>query len=264
MTSQSPSLSALPRPRAVPAAAGARWFHSAAALLLTVLVVAGFHRFYTQGRAYPGRELAPPIRDLLIVHGASMTAWLLLAVVQPFLVALRNMRLHRILGTFGAFLALAIAVPGWLVGVESARIAPPDLRIWGMTPPQFMIVPIGSLVLFAGFVAAGILARRRPDVHRPMMVLATLSVASAGIGRIDMLNQLYAGTVFDRVLGPFFSTLALGGLLLAVRCVLTRGSRRFSERPFIAGYALLVAANAAMVHLATGDLWAGISRALLG
>ena len=271
VTSQMPSLSALPQPRAVPAATGVRWFHSGAALVLCALVFAGFHRFYTQGQAYPGRELAPPIRTLLIVHGTGMTAWMLLAIVQPLLVALRNMRLHRTLGTIGALLALAITVPGWLVGTASARIAPPDMRIWGLTPPQFMIVPIGSLVLFAGFVAAGIWARRRPDVHRPMMFLATLSAASAGIGRIDALNELYAGTIFDRLLGPFFTTLAVGGLLLAARCVLTRAVGRTvgravgrtSERPFVLGFAVLVAANAAMVQLATSELWAVVARALL-
>jgi hypothetical protein len=38
------------------------------------------------GKAYPGRELAPEIRTLLIPHGIGMSAWFLLFLVQPLLI----------------------------------------------------------------------------------------------------------------------------------------------------------------------------------
>lgn len=251
-----PSQGSVARPSR--ASIGVRAFHSAASFVLLLLVFWGFHHFYTEGRAYPGRELAPPMRTVLIVHGVSMTAWLLLSVVQPLLALLRNMRVHRTLGMIGTGLAVAIAVPGLLVAIASVQNSPPGMVIWGLTPHEFMIVPVASLVVFLAFVTAGIWARKRPAVHRPMMQLATLAVASAGISRIDALSNLYAGTVWDHLFGPFFFTLVFGGLLLLGRCLVTRSFDRW----FAGGYAALVLANFAMMRLATTGVWSGIAHAL--
>lgn len=248
------------RPQTARRALALRLFYSGSAAVLLLLMFVGFHAFYLHGRAYPGRELAPPIRTLLILHGAGMTAWVVFFLVQPLLILGRRHRAHRVLGSIAAVLALAVTVLGFRVGIESARIAPPDLRMWGMTVRQFMIVPLGSISLFAAFVGLGVWARRRPDLHRPMMLLATVAAMSAAIGRIDSLNALYAGTVWDRLFGPFFTTLLVGGALLTVRCLLTRSI----ERWFAAGYAALVLANLAMVHLAPTALWDTIAGALLG
>ena len=69
------------------APAEGRWFYSAATLALLVITLAGFRFFYLEGKAYPGRELAPPIRTLLVAHGILMTGWMALAAAQPLLVA---------------------------------------------------------------------------------------------------------------------------------------------------------------------------------
>ena len=71
-----------------------RYFYAVATVLLLVLVISGFHFFHFEGRAYPGaRELTPPIRMLLITHGVAMSAWMLLAIVQPLLVAQSRVKL---------------------------------------------------------------------------------------------------------------------------------------------------------------------------
>jgi hypothetical protein len=64
----------------------ARLFYSGAAAALFILAFLGFQQFYLHGKAYPDRELAPPIRTLLIVHGVAMSAWMLLFVAQPLLI----------------------------------------------------------------------------------------------------------------------------------------------------------------------------------
>ncbi len=91
-------------PKAAPSSGASflqRWFYSLASLSLLVLMFVGFQMFYLQGMAYPGRPLTPPIRTLLIVHGVMMTGWILLAVVQPMLVAKKSVRLHMKLGLLG-------------------------------------------------------------------------------------------------------------------------------------------------------------------
>jgi uncharacterized membrane-anchored protein len=109
--------------------AGARLFHTLAAALLCVMMLVGFQQFYFHGRAYPGRDLAPPIRTLRIVHGSSMTLWMLLFLVQPLLIVARNRRLHMTLGKIGAVLAAAIVVVGVKTAIESVRVSPPGLKI---------------------------------------------------------------------------------------------------------------------------------------
>ena len=87
----------------------ARLFYSGAALLLLVLMFLGFQQFYLHGKAYPDRELAPPIRTLIILHGLGMSAWVLLFLVQPLLVASGNRRVHMMLGRVGAGLPPALS-----------------------------------------------------------------------------------------------------------------------------------------------------------
>src|SRR5512139_458269 len=74
-----------------------RLFYSLSSLLLLVLTFLGFKLFYLEGKAYPGHPLPPPTRTLLIVHGLLMSVWILLAVVQPWLIAAKNRKLHMML-----------------------------------------------------------------------------------------------------------------------------------------------------------------------
>ena len=156
-----------------------RWFYSVASLSLLVVMFVGFQLFYLHGQAYPGRPLTPPIRTLIIIHGFLMTVWMLLAVVQPLLVGTGHKRLHMKLGILGVVLASGIVLVGLKIGIEAARVTPPDFRLFGLAPKQFMAVPVLSIPVFGLFVLIGVANRRRPEVHRPMMLMASLSVLGA-------------------------------------------------------------------------------------
>lgn len=236
-----------------------RLFYTAAAVLLLVLMLLGFQHFYLHGKAYPGRELAPPIRTLLILHGIGMTAWMLLFLVQPLLIVTGNRHIHRMLGRIGAGLAACIVILGFRLGIEATLISPPEARIWGLSPKQFMAVPIVSILIFAVFVVIGVWNRRRPEVHRPMMLLASLAAIPAAVSRIDAISDLYRGTVWESLFGPFFATLAVGALLLVIKWGLTRS---FS-RPFALGYAGLAASSAWIMQLATTSAWGRFASYLL-
>lgn len=237
-----------------------RLFYTVAAALMLALAFIGFSRFYLHGRAYPNREIAAPIRALVIAHGVAMTGWLLLLLAQPLLILRRSHRVHMTLGRAGAVLAALILVLGLWLAIRSAAVTPPEARIWGLPPRQFMAVPFISALIFAAFVALGVIYRRKPRIHRPMMLLATLSAMSAAVSRIDPLNDLYLGTAWERHFGPFFLTLVIGVLLLAVRCALTRSFDRW----FAMGLAALIVASAGIMHLATTDAWASFTSMLLG
>ncbi|MDB6020718.1 MAG: hypothetical protein JWQ04_575, partial [Pedosphaera sp.] len=206
-----------------------------------------------------GRELTPPIRILLTLHGIGMSAWMLLFLVQPLLIVAGNRRVHMLLGQFSAGLAAVIVVLGIDLGIESARVNPPDLRIWALSPKHFMAVPIISVGIFGLLVAIGVWKRRRPEVHRPMMLLAVLAVMPAALDRIDVIKALYNDTVWGTIFGPFFSTLVVGLFLLILKWLLTRSFDRW----FAMGYAGLVVAGALIMRLAKTSAWDNFASFLL-
>lgn len=237
----------------------ARFFYFGAAMLLLVLMFFGFQQFYLHGKAYPERELTPPIRTLLILHGTTMTAWMVLFLVQPILIATGRRRAHMALGRFGAGLAVLIVLLGFRVAVESARVNPPDLMLWNLSPRQFLIVSVVSIVLFGVLVAVAVWNRRRPDVHRPIMLIAVLAIMPAAMDRIDAITSLYRGTLCGDLFGPFFSTLVIGFFLLILNWALTRSLDRW----LAVGLAGLVLVNALTMQLATTGVWRGVADFLV-
>jgi hypothetical protein len=216
-----------------------RWFYSIASLVLLIITLMGFQLFYLEGKAFPGRPLTPPIRPLIITHGVLMTVWMLLAVAQPLLVAAGRKRLHMRLGRFGAALAVGIVVTGCWLGVAAARLMAPEMRLFGLTPKEFMAVPVVGVVVFGLFVLAGVIFRRRPEAHRPMMLMASLSAVAAALGRLPSLNAIYAGTWWEQAFTAFLSVVVLGAVLLVVKCLLARAYDRW----FALAFACLAASS---------------------
>lgn len=241
--------------------AAERYFYSVATLLLVVLTVVGFQLFYFHGKAYPfpGRPLTPPIKSLLIIHGVAMSLWMLLAIAQPMLVAGGNRRFHMMIGKVAAVIAACLVVLGMKLGIDSCKVAPPELMYGPLTPKQFMAVPVLDITLFALFVAAGVLTRKRPDIHRPMMFFASLTAVAAAISRIDYFNHLYAGTMWERWFGVTFFTVVIAGLFLILKCAVFR---KF-DRWFAAGFALLALWCLMIAQGATTSAWDTIATILL-
>lgn len=232
------------------ASASQRWFYSLASLLLLALTLIGFRLFYLEGLAYPGRPLPPPIRTLIIVHGCLMTAWMLLAVAQPLLVATKHKRLHMKLGSAGAVLAILIIVSGLYLGIESTRFSPPDLHRFGLNPTEFMAVPVLSILAFAVFVLLGVLNRYRPNVHRPMMLLASVAVMGAALARITWLNELYADTWWEVVFSALFMQVILAWTLLIAKCITFK-----AVDPWFASGTALLTAICVVISLGAKTAW---------
>lgn len=237
----------------------ARFFYFGAAALLFVLMLIGFQQFYLHGRAFPNHELTPAIRTLLILHGTAMSTWMLLFLAQPLLIVSGNRRVHMMLGRIGAALAACMIFLGVRVGIEAARVNPPDMKLWGLVPKQFMAIPLIAILIFAIFVILGVWNRRRPERHRPIMLLAALTVITAAIDRIDAIRNLYSDTIGGTIFGPFFAPLVIGLLFLVVKWSLTRKWDRW----YAMGYAGLVVAGALTMQLAPSRAWDQFASLLL-
>ena len=237
-----------------------RWFYPLTGVLMLAFTLIGFHFFYLGGRAYPGRPLTPPIKALVIAHAVTMSAWILLYTVQPFLIALRRHRLHMALGRVGGMLALVILITGVVLSVRWVQVLPPEMVIWAMSPRQFVAVPLISVFVFAACVGVGVWKRRRQEIHRPAMFLGTLAAISAAVSRIDGISVLYQSTVWERAFGPFFASLILGGVLVLLRVVLAR-----RIEPWLAlGYLGMVVLSAGIIWLARTPAWDAFVTAIAG
>ncbi len=227
-----------------------RVLYAAAALLVFVLMLLGFQQFYLHGRAYPAHPLAPPVRTLLIAHGVAMTLWVVTFVIQSLLIVSRNRHIHMALGPFAVALAVAMVLLGLWLPIQSTRFEP-DVMIWGMNRAHFMAVPVFSILTFGAFVTVGFLQRRRAEIHRPMMLLATLSVIPAATDRITGLPNLYATTMLGALFGPFFTAGMIGVLFLVAKSLLTRAF----DRRFAVGLAVLTVVDMLIMRVAHTSTW---------
>jgi hypothetical protein len=152
-----------------------------AALACGVIAVTGFARSYYLKSLF-GR---PPLPLLLHIHGAIMSAWCVLFFAQAYLVATHRVRVHRRLGTLGAALAFLVVAIGTYATVESTarevqhHIVGPFHYLFGLN--------LVNLLLFAAFVGAALTLRSRPDFHKRLMLMATLSLLAPAVARITLL-----------------------------------------------------------------------------
>jgi hypothetical protein len=155
-----------------------RVFYIAMSIALVITVFAGFSRTYYL-RPY---FTTAPLMPLLHLHGVVFSSWLVLFVVQTTLVAAHRTDIHRRLGVFGGVIAsLMVLIGGITAVIRASQGATP---VPGISPQAFLVIPLGDITVFALLIAAGFYYRRRPDVHKRLMMLATISILAAAIARL--------------------------------------------------------------------------------
>ena len=113
--------------------------------------------------------------------------------------------------------------------------------------------------MFVAMMGVGLWRRRRPEIHRPMMLLATLGLLAAAIGRIDTVTRLYQGTALERVFADSLGMLVLGAVFVFVKSWMTRKLDKW----FLIGYGALALANLAWVQIARTAAWDRVASVLL-
>lgn len=153
-------------------------FYRHIAIALSLFVIVGFSRTYYL------RFLTdlPPLDTLVHLHSIVFSAWLLVFIAQTRLVAARRVDLHMKLGI--AALGLAVVVVAISFATTAVKATVPRIHPSGLTPPQFTIVGITSLVLFMVFLALGFAFRRRAAYHKRFMVLSMIAVLTPAASRV--------------------------------------------------------------------------------
>ena len=154
-------------------------------ILMLVFVIVGFApSFYLRPFLLPAEELlprGPTLPAYLILHGVVLTAWYLLACVQPVLIATGHVRIHRWIGMFGLFLAICVIAIGAFTQLLNEFI-PPAANLW-------------SLIGFFACVAVGFHFRRMPTTHKRLMLFASITILAPALDRFGRL-----------LLGPFMTS----------------------------------------------------------
>jgi hypothetical protein len=179
-----------------------RYFYLGMIALAALIVFVGFApTFYLGGFFH-----APALPSLLVIHGTIFSSWMVLLLAQSLLVRTGNVQVHRRLGMAGAVLAAAmvgIGIRAALVGAANGTLG---ARV-NMPPLEFLIVPLGQILLFGALTTAAILLRRRPEAHRRLMIIATIQLVAPAIVR--------AANAMFHVMNPVAALVVAGSMVAA-------------------------------------------------
>src|SRR3712207_7227817 len=109
----------------------------------------------------------------LHLHGLIFSSWIVLLLAQTLLVAAKRTAVHRRLGWAGAGLAALMILVGTFTAVVRAKIV--EVPPGSASPLIFLTIPLGDMLVFALLAGAAIYYRRKLDVHKRLMLLATIS-----------------------------------------------------------------------------------------
>jgi hypothetical protein len=165
----------------------ARYFYFCMSLLLAAVVILGFGRTVNTNLFHGN----PPRPLLLWVHGAVFSLWVLFFIAQSALVRAKKVNVHRLLGWFGAALAVVMVVLGLKIAIVMAHFNSAVLQQKGVD--AFLAVPFADMLLFGSCVALATYWRKKPEYHRRLIFIASCQLMDAALGRFDFLfdNNLF-------------------------------------------------------------------------
>jgi len=218
-----------------------RIFYTGMGLAIAATILWGFAPTFYLSHWLASPPDTPRIGILLALHGTIFSAWMALMVVQPLLVARRNIPVHRALGLFGMGVAAAMVVLGNLAGIVAMNVG-----FHGVGDPfVFYALPFFGINVFAAIMWLAFRWRHFPETHKRLILLANCNVLGAAIARIP-LDLVQAGAPFSFIFGP--DLIVVAGMLYDWR---TRGR---VHRVWLVGGALVVASQVAMM-VSMGTAW---------
>lgn len=142
------------------------------------LAFGGFSITYWAPLAAGSLHVAPVVH----LHGLLFSAWTLFFFAQAWFATHGPVSSHRALGLLGIALATAMVFVGLWTGLESLRSA--TERGFEDAGRRFASVPILGIIFFGTLVAVAIANVRRPETHMRLMLLASVAILQAAVGRI--------------------------------------------------------------------------------
>jgi hypothetical protein len=152
----------------------------AIAITIVVMVGWGFWRTYFGPLLHGGVNKY----SIIHVHAAVFVGWLALLVTQAWLVVTGNLHLHRRLGKVGVAYGMLVICIGSIIS-----IATPILHVQAHQMPVaraslVVLYNLTDIFVFSGFFVTAMIYQRIPELHRRLILSATVALLSAAIGRL--------------------------------------------------------------------------------
>jgi hypothetical protein len=238
------------------AAAPRRWrndrlFYTGMGVLVALIVFAGFSRSYYLNGWFETPAGTPPVGPLLHIHGAIFTAWVVLNIVQPALVAGRNTALHRKLGYAGAGLALLMVAFG-----NVAAVAAMHGGFIGLGDPRaFYAIPFFAINSFAIIVFLAVRWRNRAETHKRLILLSATQLIEAAVARLPVA-AIGAGAPFSFMIGA--------DVVIVAGVAYDLVSRGRVHKVWLWGGGLIVLSQALRLAVANTGPWLAFAETMAG
>ena len=153
------------------------------ASLMLLLVVAGFTRTYYLRPIFS----TEPLPLYIHVHGVVLTAWFVLFLIQSMLIRHRRPHIHRRFGFAGVVIGAAVFAISSFTAINVYPLSAAlgfDIDLTGSARLAQMTRDFVLLSAFPVFIVLAVVFRRRSEAHKRLMLLASISLLPAAVGRI--------------------------------------------------------------------------------
>jgi hypothetical protein len=224
-----------------------RFFYTGMAAAAAIAVLVGFSRTYFLRPYFQ----TTPLDAAFHVHGLVFSTWIALFAVQTSLVAAQRTATHRRLGWVGACLALVMIGVALNAAVHGAHR---DIAAGQADEAlAFFATPALSMAAFATLVALAVALRGRPETHKRLMLLATLSMLDAAVARWPIPGLSEAPLAYYSVTDAF----------IAVAVLYDFASRRAISPVYVWGGLAIVAEQWARDALGATTVWQTFAAKML-
>lgn len=161
-------------------------------MLLTIaLAVVGFWPTYfgpvlSGGVPRSASVVSPDMTPVLHVHAVVYVFWLVLFAAQVVFAATGRLALHMRVGRWLMVYGIVLIGAGLMVASKgfADRLATGDV----FRAQRWLFGILRELAFFAPFLVAGWVYRRRPEIHKRLMIVATLILVVPAVGRMTFLG----------------------------------------------------------------------------
>ena len=168
---------------AIPRTTAPRRLYIGLALLAVAIAAVGFWPTYF------GPLVAGAAEKTAIVHlhAVVYVGWLAIFVTQTVLAATGRIAAHMKLGRFAIGYGVLLIAVGLLTAFARFALR---VRAGEAADAQAQLLgPLLDMLVFAPFFAAALYYRRKPELHKRLMVVATTSLLIAAVGRMQFLGE---------------------------------------------------------------------------